>query len=227
MITNKNNYDEVIQAWLRPSVYEPNPKRISVTNIDKPLQEIRLAQQHWKEQSYDYGQFVNAKIGQALHKSLEDIDLDDAYQELKLEVPIQDIVLVGKIDLIHNNMIKDYKTTRVYKLRGKYDEKKWIQQLSIYRWMYHKLYDIQLNSTGIVYAFLLDYNKYTKDFTSPIVTIKIKLWDLNKTDRFMSHYLSKYCDKEVQRCTPEDHWFGKRCQYCSAEQWCTQWKEVK
>lgn len=231
MITNKHNLDLIFYNWLAPKPREPIKNRISVTDLGKPIKELLLARKHWNELDKDVMDFYWAKIGQAIHSSLENVEIPDAQKELKFEIKIDEITLVGIIDLIIDKTLYDYKTTHTEKIVKLYDKKKWLEQLSIYRWIYFKKYGIKLKDKGIIYGMLLDWKIKDHIFDYPIQKIQLNLWSFQRTELFIQSKISKIREashsKSVPTCQGEENWYGRRCAWCPVKKFCDNWKEVK
>lgn len=229
MITNKCKLNELFVKWLVPKFRKPIEKRFSITGFNKPLKEVFLERTNWDKLDRDPIDFYWALMGQAIHASLENVELPNIKKELKIELLINGFTIVGKIDLIQDKMIKDHKTTSMKKLRSLADKKKWQQQASIYRWMYFKKYGIKLKDYTIINILLKDWDK--KVYTSPIHEIKIHLWSLERTELFIMTKLNEiqqHTDKgTLPECSGEENWYGRRCAWCSVKKFCDNWTEVK
>ncbi len=228
MITNKMNLNKLFYNWLVRKPYKPIKNRIPVTGFDKPLREFILEREHWDKLDKDATDFYWAVMGQAVHSSLEKVEVNGIEKELKIVLEIDEFTIVGKIDLIQEKMIKDHKTTSMKKLQSLADKKKWQQQASIYRWMYFTRYDIKLKDYAIINILLKDWDK--KVFASPIHEVKVHLWSMEKTELFIMTRLNEmrqYSIDKLPECSVDDNWCGRRCAWCSVKKFCNNWTEVK
>ena len=235
--TNKHDFDDVISTWLRGDEYKPNPdpRRISVTDIQEPVKQFLLKRRHGSDLTEDLLDLYNRRVGTAIHESLEHIDLKDCEKEIKIVVPADHgYTIVGKFDLVYQNQVCDYKTTKITSMRYSKD-KDWAQQLSLYRYLYYKQFDKVLDSKGVIYCFLLDWTRKCREYTKPIVKFELPLWSLKKVEKIITervqllHRLEDVPDKDLMHCNDKEMWNGRKCcdSFCNIKKWCNQWTRLK
>ena len=138
--TNQHNLPEWLVRQLIPTEeHPPNPKRMSVTSLIHPPRMRTLLMEKWDEITVDVSDLLNFFDGNNLDAAF---DNEENAQE-KLEIDIDGITLVGKLDLHYSvpdgEIIVDNKRTKVGALGYNDTVKEWERQLNCYAWMFtHK-----------------------------------------------------------------------------------------
>ena len=152
----------------------------------------------------------------------------------------------GKYDRIENGRLNDYKVTSVWTVvyESRYED--WIDQLSIYRWLYWVNKGIKLDDTGVIIAILRDWTKRDLEKTKtgkypkfPIVEIPLKLYPITMTQLLVENKVEaimaaeKLKDEELPECNKEERWWNEKKQefmkcakYCNGYKWCHQVKRT-
>jgi hypothetical protein len=139
------------------------------------------------------------------------------YLEQRAERQINGYTISGKFDFVSNGMVEDFKTTGVYTYISNTNEKKYIEQGSIYRWLNPEI--ITNDQMAITYIFT-DWSaiKARTDPNYPQKRFHQKLFNLmslQETERFVVNKLKlieQYMDANedvIPQCTPEDLWISE------------------
>ena len=144
-ITNKHNLpDWKVKELSKYVPHKPKDvKRMSVTSlIDCPaIRTLKL--KHWDELEIDIASLIQASHGSMFHQLT-----DDDISEIKMELEIDGMVLVGKLD----NLIFDSKNRTIVLLERKFTKVgqldfnetllKWEQQINCYAFMLKYLFNL-------------------------------------------------------------------------------------
>lgn len=130
--------------------------------------------------------------------------------EVKLEVPIREKLLVGKLDLYDPNSgtIVDWKCTSTWS--AVFDHSEWEQQLNIYAWMLRKMG--HKTETNLVYTLFRDWKKSetvrNEDYPKiPVMRFEFPMWSDEKCEEFINSRLDDLLVEGMPRpCTPSERW---------------------
>lgn len=135
-ITNIHNVPEWVVKQLVPSEPRPlKPERMSVTWLIKPPRMRTLFIERFDEIVTDVSDYFNMWYGNLLDSAFD----DEEYAQNKMELEIDGITLVGKWDLLENNIIQDNKFTKVGQLNYGSTLKEWEAQLNCYSYLWECL----------------------------------------------------------------------------------------
>lgn len=197
--TNKYNLpNRVIKVLTGNRVdKQPSLDRLSVTDlINEPLMRI-LYIKHWDKIVRDYSDMLIPVQGIALHSRYEMYASDDEDAEIKLEIPIDGITLVGMADSVILKVIIDVKQTGVY--TWKYKVYKWTEQLNTYAWMWYQK-GIKVEEL-IIDIWCRDWKQSCvtwKDYPPiPYMELKLDLWPLEKQEKYVKDQVKKHLDFPV------------------------------
>ena len=158
MITNKYGLPQKIVDIVEGDNYEYTPHRYSATEILNSTKEIILRRRYRDRITIDVSDRINMLFGTAFHSLFE---TDDEGSEMKVEYPVGNAVLSGRVDEYRNYTVTDYKTATVWKIKAG-DFKDWEQQVLIYAWVLTRMGRVV--SKGRIVAFLKDFSKGRKAF---------------------------------------------------------------
>jgi hypothetical protein len=207
ILTNAHKLPESVMNALNTN-YKPKEGRISVTDLVNPPLIRHLRLKHWDNIQEDASDKLWMLLGTSLHYVLEQHSPEDAFEEEKLTHDIVGITISGKSDLYHNEVVTDWKTTSVYSfLLGIKPE--WEAQLNVYAWLWEK------NGFPVkelwIYAILRDWSKTKsqreRDYPPiPFTQIRIPLWDIGTTERYILNRIKLHQQEPPPECTPEEKW---------------------
>jgi len=220
--TNTNNLpQEIVNAIIKDRYTDENeePSDYSATSLISPVQQTILKKRYPDNHIIrDVTDYYWAFIGSIAHTVLEEAWRESmgSIVERRIYAEVDNTTISGKIDCYHNGEIRDYKSTKAYKIiKGDYSD--WEKQLNIYAYLCSK------NGLSVerlrIYAFLLDWkkheihkNKYPK---CPIVEIPLRLWSQEEQEQYIQNRIMKLkCaetlsdDKlaEIYPCSENEMW---------------------
>lgn len=205
-ITNKYNLPVSLYEALKKKSYKPSPDKISVTElIDSPRIKY-LKMLHWENIEEDASERLWRLLGDAVHKILCDIDIEDAFIEEKIEIEVDGFKLIGKSDVYHQSVITDWKITSVYSfLLGL--KKEWENQLNTYAFLFRRI-GFDVNKLEIN-AILRDWtnSKVSGDYPPiPFLTVEVPLWNMQKQEEYIKYRLRLHAEAEKYMCSDDERW---------------------
>lgn len=220
--TNRYKWpEEICRAIIADNYSDPNeqPSDYSATTLISPIQKVTLERRYPdKLKVFDVADRLWAFMGQVAHEVLEKTWVEQAgsLAEQRFYAEIKDIVISGKIDCYANQQIRDYKTTKAYKIiKGDYSQ--WEQQLNIYAYL------CAINGLVVdnlcVYAIILDWKQQETRKQNypqaPIVKIPLRLWSFEEQDAFVRDRV--HLLENAKELSDED--LMKVCPCSDAERW--------
>lgn len=208
--TNRHHWPQVICDVVTKDRYSNSdeaPSDYSATTLINPVQKTILEKRFPdKLKTFDVSDSFWAFMGQVCHSVLEEAWTaeEGSKCEERLYAEVEGKTLSGKIDCFANGELRDFKTTKCYKIiRGEYSS--WSEQLNIYTYLLRKN-GVQVNSARII-AILFDWSKQQKLRTtnypdSQIVEIPIPLWSFEDQERFIVSKIQAL--KRAELLTPEE-----------------------
>ncbi len=192
--TNKHNLPDRVIRVLQGKFKQRKPEsnRLSITDlIDDPLPRI-LYINHWEDIVRDYSDLFTMVQGIALHSRYEDNAAEGDNPELKLEDAINEMIVVGKVDINPGSVIIDVKQTGVY--GPKYRMEKWTKQLNAYAWQRGKRgRQVKGLLIDVWYRDWKQKNIFWKDYPQiPYEEIKLNLWSFEKQDKYIRSQVAKH-----------------------------------
>lgn len=136
------------------------------------------------------------------------------YLERRSKKEVNGITISGKFDFVAEGRVQDFKTTKTYTYIAKTNDKKYIQQMSIYAWLNP---DIITGTDFSIHFIFTDWTamqaKVNKKYPqSQILEYKLQLMPLQETERFVTNKINeikKYInapEEELTPCNDEDLW---------------------
>lgn len=141
-------------------------------------------------------------------------DVIPIYMEQRRTRDIEGWKITGQFDFICNGKLEDFKSTGTYNWINQSNKDKYIQQASIYRWLFPDIITQDLFSINYIFT---DWSsvKARQDSKYPqkrLIQQDYELMPLVETERFIKDKLSKinqYLDKpqnQIPPCTDEELW---------------------
>lgn len=217
-ITNKHNVPQALYDVAIANKRELNNEGYSVTELLSSTREILLKHRHYDEICVDVADLVPAMFGSAVHKMFENGTID-GQAEIKLKTLIGSKYFTGVIDLVHDDVIEDYKTTSVSKVAHKdFDEHR--KQILMYAWLMLNVKGVKINHGKLNYL-MKDWSKlqsYTRtDYPgSPIYVYEFDIQDsdYDYIDAYIRNKikdLTAYgciADDDLPECSDEERWYS-------------------
>ena len=214
--TNKHNLDEWLCRYLAEDDYDydPDPMTVSATTLMGPARAWALKRMHPDDLVIDYADLIRAKNGTAIHAAIEAskvIESIGGLQEKRFYGELDGFRVSGKMDMILDGVINDFKTTSVWKVvKAEYDD--YIKQLSIYRWLLHKN-EIETAEYGFIHFFFTDWKRAdalkNNDYPAiPYHKLRLELWTPEQTETYISERLGEFAFAlgSLPECTVEELW---------------------
>ncbi len=214
--TNKYNLpQEIVNAIMKDRYTDlsEEPSDYSATTLISPIQHTILKRRYPKDHIVrdvidNYWAFIgsiaHAVLEEAWHESIGSV------VEKRLYVDVLGKSISGKMDCYHDGEIRDYKSTKAYKLiRG--DCSSWEKQLNIYAYLCRK------NGYSVnrlrVFAFILDWKEgeivRQKGYPEcPIIEIPLRLWSEEAQEAYIKgrvqelQYADLVHDQKLAECFP-------------------------
>lgn len=210
--TNKLNLPEVFNTIAKQREEKSYTEhRYSVTELLDPIQEIKLKRKYWNSIEVDISESITALFGSAVHKVFEE-NSNPEESEVKLEVQFGEVVVVGVIDHVKDDLIEDYKTTSASKVIKK-DFSDHEMQIKIYALLRFKKYNI-ITRKGKLYYLMKDYSKIkaSKSSNYPASPIYIHEFDIKDSDydyveKFIKDKLKELNSNNYHTCSDSDRWY--------------------
>lgn len=223
---------KIIQQWLK-STYRHKDCDLSVTDIISPDAQL-WAKVHTPPKDPNDVSYVSFKsfLGSALHNAIEHVDEDGVVKEFSWVRTLPDGTRIGGTadELRWRYSIKQWRLGDV-KLKGDYPTKKFLGvgtkkepnpkpeqdkeqlQLSIYRWLFDGLFDIE--DKAVIYRFTPDHSKWSN--YPEYDEVFLELLPINFVEKYIkSKLLVVASDTQPAKDCPE--WM---CNYCDYQDACT------
>lgn len=217
-ITNVFNLPEEIFSAIMNDDYD-GPKHdspaISVTTLIGPVRKYYLTRRHYNEIVEDASERIWVLLGRAIHYILQ-IQKTHRIVEERVEKEIDGVIISGKMDILDDAQISDYKVTSVWQYvhnkNGKFEH---AAQLNVGRWL---LADIFPNISKLFnHLILRDWSKrmakQSEDMPQiPFISIPAELWSAEKTIAYIRERVALFVaykdlsDDDLPPCTPDECW---------------------
>jgi len=218
-ITNKHNLPKGIFNAIVNDTYDGpslGSEKLSVTTLINPPRIHFLKKRHWAKLTEDAGDSLWRLLGSAVHAVLERAESKNNIVEERLEKTVDGVVISGKMDVMDETMIEDYKITSVWQFIHNQDGKKeHVAQLNILRWLavdiFPKISKLAIN------LILRDWSagkaKSTPGFPPiPFVSIEAPVWGDGQTIDYVRERVALFKaaaslpDDKLPECSAEDVW---------------------
>lgn len=218
-ITNTNNLPQAIVNAITNDTYDGprvNSEEISVTTLISPPRIYCLKKRHWDSLTEDAGDRLWALLGSAVHAVLERAESKNNIVEERLKKEIDGVVISGKMDVMDETEISDYKVTSVWQYIHAPDGKaEHIAQLNILRWLASDIFPniSRLNNNLILRDWSAGKAKSSPDFPRiPFVSVPVPLWDYDHTTAYIRSRVTLFkeadvlADDKLPKCTTDEMW---------------------
>jgi hypothetical protein len=224
--TNKSNLPQYIVDWLTHDDYDHNDDEytLSTTTLMKPVQAHWLTLRYGDQIEMDASDLIAARLGQAVHDSIEKVSTSDVIKEQRISKTIDingsPYTITGRFDILAYRdglyVLRDIKTTSVwsYILGGKDEEYR--KQLSTYRWLLAGRHEVE--PLGYIDFFFTDWQsaKVRQDNRYPqrrvLAGHEVPLMSLDETQQYIHGRASLFDryretpDSLLPPCTLDELW---------------------
>lgn len=212
--TNHYNLDQWICDFLAEDNYDFQPGTISATTLIGPARAWALKQLHPDDLVADYSDFIKTKNGDSIHAGIERSKVAEklgGFQERRFYAELNGFHISGKMDMVLDNEIHDFKSTGTWKYVKK-DFDDYFKQLSIYRWLLAKN-GIQVSDYGNIHMFLNDWKRAdslrNSDYPPiPYVKLRIRLMSVDEAEEYIASRVMEFAFAlgSLPECTPKELW---------------------
>lgn len=224
--TNKNNLPQYLVDWLIHDSYDYNqdPLTLSATTLMKPVRAYWLTARHGDKLEIDVSELVAARLGSAIHDSIERVETDNVFKEERVKKTVEidgvTFTISGKYDILTLEgtkwILRDIKTTSVWAyIYGGKDED-YRKQLSIYRWLLHGEKEVEpVAYIDMIFTDWQSMKAKTEDNYPPQRIhpgYRIELLSLEETEAYIRDRLSNFykykdvTDSSLPNCSKEELW---------------------
>lgn len=215
-ITNYNHISEPVLRAIKHNWYSgTNAKHFcSVTQLLKPPKQFVLERRYQDQITQEASDLIWSLMGSAMHRVLEAAETSNSLNEERLSVKVNGRTISGGVDLYENEVISDFKFTSVWSYIYPQQRKEWEKQLNLYAYLY-QIAGFEVRKLQIIAIFRdwsVSKQRYEKDYPPQIVTIPIRLWNMDYTDQFIRDRLYKLelalklPDDAIEACSPRERW---------------------
>jgi hypothetical protein len=197
-VTNKYNLpDEICTAIMKDRYTAEDDEEFdfSASTLVAPTQQTVLKNKYRDSLIVrDVTDYFWAFLGSIAHTVLEEAwkEKANSFVERRIYTEIEGKTVSGKLDCYADNQIRDYKSTKSYKIM-KGDYKEWEEQLNVYAFLCREN-EIEVSSL-MIYALIFDWKKHEKHKAGypdcPIVKIPLRLWPYDEQKSFVSNKVSE------------------------------------
>jgi hypothetical protein len=208
-ITNKYSLPPGFVNIVERGQHPPVPDRFSVTDLIGPPLIRTLRMEKWDELETDVSDYLWMILGIAVDNFISSSDDKQSIRQHKIVYPIDDKIVVGKIDVINGNVLADYKCTSVksafYPIK---DE--WIEQLNVYDYLYRW----ETGNGGVeklkIHAIYRDWMKRKSSEESypdiAFETIDVPKWTKQEQGDYIQARLTDHCENPKRPCSDSERW---------------------
>jgi len=177
-------------------------------SFEKVLLNEKYIKETLKMMGFDESKIDKVKINP------DTVELDEIplWIEQRTEKAIDKWIISGKYDMVINYQVQDIKSTSVWTYMFGSNNDKYIQQMSIYKWLNQ---DKIKKDTGVIHYIFTDWSKQKaiQDKTYPqqrVLSKEFRLMSLAQTEKFIKGKLDKLNKVletgELPLCTSEELW---------------------
>jgi hypothetical protein len=151
-----------------------------------------------------------------INKPVELLTEDDIpiYLEQRVEKEINGYKVSGKFDMVLEGRVEDFKTTSVYTAINNRNDKKYVEQLSIYRWLNPNIVTSNLGAITYIFTDWSAAKSYSdKNYPQKRYQQKVfNLMSLQETEQFIVNKLnqikqySEANETDLPQCNADDLW---------------------
>ena len=219
------------------STYLDKGVRFSVSTLCKPSYQLwvinNIPDTVEKAPSQSVG--FKSAIGSAWHEFCEKSNEPGVIKEFTYVTEHQGVSIGGTADEVvyvdGKWQLRDHKTKGVYSAKKFLgigtkanptplpENQKEIMQMSIYRWLFKDLFDIQ--DTAIIYLWVLGHTSREKFPETSEVPLKLK--SLKDTEKYINSKIKVAKQKKEPECDCDTSWL---CNYCEVAEFCPKQKHL-
>ena len=189
---------------------------LSVTTLNAPVRIYFLKKRHWADLTEDASTRLWALMGQSVHSVLERAESKNNIVEERVKKEFDGTTISGKMDVMDETEISDYKFTSVWQyVHAPQGKPEHVAQLNILRWLVYGIFPKVSKLT--INLLLKDWSagkaKSTPDFPRiPFVSISAPLWTMEQTEAYIKGRVEAFRaaagkpDNELPECTTEETW---------------------
>jgi len=213
-ITNHHNLPPGFVNVVERGQHPPKIDRFSVTDLIGPPLIRTLRMEKWDELETDVSDYLWMLLGIGVDDLISSSTDKDSIRQHKMVHRINDYDVVGKIDVINDDVLADYKCTSVassfYPIKDEY-----IAQLNTYCWMLTQ--ERKESKDTIPIRYLRLYNIYrdwrVRDAQTqenypkiPFETIDVPKWTEEQQQNYILSRLDDHNNNPHRMCTSEECW---------------------
>lgn len=229
--------NDVMNIALLTDNYEYIENSISATTLIRPIRQIILAERLPKDIIQEANTAENIKsltsrmIGHAVHEYIEKCLSNptqalnklgynqeqqnqlDFILEQRFQKEFMGFNITGQVDIIANGSLQDTKTTSVYSYIFQSNNKKYIRQGSIYKWLRPDLITSDIMYINYIFTDWSAKSAVQQNYpSSPIICQPFNLMSLGDTEQYIENKLNLYLkykdadEKDIPECPEEDLW---------------------
>ena len=219
-LTNRYNLPQSIVNAIENDVYD-GPKtetsdELSVTTLNAPPRIYFLKKRHWADLTEDASTRLWSLMGQAVHSVLERAESKNNICEERIKKAYDGTVISGKMDVMDETEISDYKFTSVWQyVHAPQGKPEHIAQLNVLRWLVHDIFPKVSKLT--INLLLKDWSsgkaKSDPNFPRiPFVSISAPVWTMEQVEAYIKGRVEAFRaatglpDDKLPECTPEETW---------------------
>lgn len=210
-LTNKYGYTSSEAQAVAAMLERPTKGIYRVTELIGPPLRRFLLQKHWDAIEADVDDFFQALMGVAYHALMSgQSGSKGSESEHRYATSLDGKIITGCPDLVEDDVIKDYKLSRVIAL--KYEKPDWERQLNLYRWLRHESIGQLAARLSIQLRFrdwtMQEYRRDPENYPkAKAFELAIPVWSLEDTRLFAAERLKAHttCDGTTP-CTEEERW---------------------
>ena len=190
--------------------------KISVTTLISPPRIHYLKKRHWNELMEDASDRLWSLLGSAVHSVLERAEAKNNIVEERLEKDIDGTIITGKMDVMDETEISDYKITSVWQyVHAPQGKPEHIAQLNLLRWLAFDIFPkvSKLTNNLILRDWSAGKAKSSPDFPRiPFVSLNIPVWELSATVEYARKRVALFneaateTDAHLPECTEDEMW---------------------
>ena len=207
-ITNHAGLPEAIIKAVQNDPYDPGECDITVGRLIQPPRKVELERRHKDEIIEDASERIWAIMGQCGHTVLERSGV--GIVEVRQYVELCGWRIGGKMDVIYNTKIVDFKFTSVWSAKDG-AKPEWIEQLNCYSYICRRngIPIESLEITCIYRDWSVLESKRNSDYPRQQAQLFVlPHWSENDQEQFMRNrvVMHQAARKELPDCTPLDRW---------------------
>jgi len=206
---------------LLKSTYRDKGTNFSVSQLTKPSYQLWVEYHAPKEAIRESTVSFKSFLGSAMHSAFEHTDIAGVVQEFTWIKTLNGVTIGGTADRLDWRYSINKWQIGDYKLKGEYSYKKFIEgeqdkevmQLSIYRWLFDGLFDIE--DKAVIYLFM---NGHTARSKYPeMQEVWLNLLPVKTIESLITNKIMVATGDKAPPVDCETVWL---CNYCSARNYC-------